>query len=33
MSLEQAVVFGAVFAYWFARFLAEQDEDDARARV
>jgi putative membrane protein len=32
MSLEQAIVFGAVFAYWFARFLGEQDEDDdARA--
>jgi cytochrome c oxidase assembly factor CtaG len=30
MAFEQGIVFGAVFAYWFARFLAEQDED-ARA--
>ena len=27
MALEQAFVFFAVFARWFARFLAEQDED------
>jgi putative membrane protein len=25
MSVEQAIVFFAVFAYWFARFLAEED--------
>jgi hypothetical protein len=25
MSLEQAVVFFAVFAYWFFRFLAEEE--------
>ena len=25
MSFEQAVVFFAVFAYWFLRFLAEED--------
>ena len=25
MSVEQAVVFFAVFAYWFARFLAEEE--------
>jgi putative membrane protein len=27
MALEQAFVFFAVFARWFGRFLAEQDED------
>ena len=25
MALEQAVVFFAVFAYWFLRFLVEED--------
>ena len=29
MALEQAFVFFAVFAYWFLRFLAEQDADAA----
>ena len=28
MASEQAVVFFAVFAYWFWRFLAEQDGDE-----
>jgi cytochrome c oxidase assembly factor CtaG len=28
MGVEQAVVFFAVFAYWFARFFAEQDHAD-----
>jgi cytochrome c oxidase assembly factor CtaG len=31
MALEQAFVFFAVFAFYFARFLREQDEDDADA--
>jgi cytochrome c oxidase assembly factor CtaG len=31
MAFEQGVVFGAVFAFWFARFLAEQDRQDADA--
>ena len=31
MASEQAVVFFAVFAYWFWRFLAEQDREDAEA--
>mgnify|MGYP007017205629 CR=1 FL=1 len=26
MAAEQSVVFFAVFAYWFLRFLAEQEE-------
>ena len=26
MASEQAVVFFAVFAYWFLRFLAEQEQ-------
>jgi hypothetical protein len=25
MALEQALVFFAVFAFWFARFFAEED--------
>jgi putative membrane protein len=29
MASEQAVVFFAVFAYWFGRFLAEEDRIDA----
>jgi putative membrane protein len=29
MALEQAFVFFAVFARWFARFLSEQDEESA----
>jgi cytochrome c oxidase assembly factor CtaG len=29
MSLEQAAVFFAVFAYWVVRFFAEQDEEAA----
>ncbi len=28
MASEQALVFFAVFAYWFWRFLAEQDRDE-----
>jgi putative membrane protein len=28
MASEQAIVFFALFAYWFARFLAEQDRDE-----
>jgi putative membrane protein len=28
MSVEQAIVFFAVFAYWFARFFAEEDRRD-----
>ena len=28
MSVEQAIVFFAVFAYWFARFFAEEDRAD-----
>ena len=26
MAGEQSIVFFAVFAYWFARFLAEQEQ-------
>ena len=35
MSVEQALVFFAVFAYWFARFLAEEDrrEDERSAEI
>jgi putative membrane protein len=29
MASEQAVVFFAVFAYWFLRFLREQEEDES----
>ena len=34
MALEQAIVFFAVFAYWFFRFLAEEErrEDVDRRR-
>jgi cytochrome c oxidase assembly factor CtaG len=28
MAVEQAVVFFAVFAYWFLRFLAEEERRD-----
>ena len=28
MAVEQALVFFAVFAFWFARFLAEQEDAD-----
>jgi putative membrane protein len=31
MAFEQGIVFGAVAAFWFARFLAEQDRVDADA--
>jgi cytochrome c oxidase assembly factor CtaG len=31
MASEQALVFFAVFAYWFWRFLSEQDVDDVGA--
>jgi cytochrome c oxidase assembly factor CtaG len=35
MGVEQAIVFFAIFAYWFFRFLAEQEhhEDDELAVV
>jgi cytochrome c oxidase assembly factor CtaG len=34
MALEQAVVFFGVFAYWFFRFFAEEEErEDAEAPV
>ena len=29
MASEQAIVFFAIFAFWFARFLREQDDDPA----
>ena len=28
MAVEQAVVFFAVFAYWFFRFLAEEEREE-----
>ena len=28
MAVEQAVVFFAVFAYWFFRFLSEEERRD-----
>ena len=28
MGVEQAIVFFAIFAYWFFRFLAEQEEQE-----
>ena len=31
MASEQALVFFAIFAFWFARFLQEQDNDPAEA--
>lgn len=31
MASEQALVFFAVFAFWFVRFLSEQDRDDLDA--
>jgi hypothetical protein len=33
MALEQALVFFAVFAFYFARFFAEQDADEPDEHV